>query len=87
MLLQYSMENVLLGVSYDLLHNFCTVIKCSLPTSGFTITCPGNPGHGSRFIENTAVEKVVSGLACVGVYYTKLMMIVHMQKFMHSTKS
>ncbi|CAI7988732.1 Aminoacylase-1 [Geodia barretti] len=22
------------------------------------VTCPGNPGHGSRFIENTAVEKV-----------------------------
>ena len=29
--------------------------------SGFEITCSGNPGHGSRFIENTAVEKVVSG--------------------------
>ena len=26
---------------------------------GFTVTCPGNPGHGSRFIENTAAEKVV----------------------------
>lgn len=22
------------------------------------VTCPGNPGHGSRFIDNTAVEKV-----------------------------
>ena len=28
--------------------------------SGMQITCTGNPGHGSRFIENTAVEKVVS---------------------------
>ena len=27
---------------------------------GIEVTCPGNPGHGSRFIENTAVEKVVS---------------------------
>lgn len=24
----------------------------------FTIRCPGNPGHGSRFIEGTAAEKV-----------------------------
>jgi aminoacylase len=22
------------------------------------ITCPGSPGHGSRFLENTAAEKV-----------------------------
>ena len=27
---------------------------------GIEVTCLGNPGHGSRFIENTAVEKVVS---------------------------
>ena len=27
--------------------------------SGIHVTCTGNPGHGSRFIENTAVEKVV----------------------------
>lgn len=24
------------------------------------MTCTGDPGHGSRFIENTAVEKLVS---------------------------
>lgn len=28
--------------------------------SGLQVTCTGNPGHGSRFIENTAVEKLVS---------------------------
>ena len=26
---------------------------------GLEVTCTGNPGHGSRFIEDTAVEKVV----------------------------
>ncbi|KAG7272975.1 hypothetical protein CRUP_021480 [Coryphaenoides rupestris] len=25
---------------------------------GITIHCPGNPGHGSRFVENTAAEKL-----------------------------
>uniref|UniRef100_UPI00398F2D6C aminoacylase-1-like isoform X2 n=1 Tax=Pristiophorus japonicus TaxID=55135 RepID=UPI00398F2D6C len=25
---------------------------------GVTVRCPGSPGHGSRFIENTAAEKV-----------------------------
>ena len=28
--------------------------------SGVKVRCPGNPGHGSRFIENNAGEKVVS---------------------------
>lgn len=28
--------------------------------SGITIHCPGSPGHGSRFVENTAAEKLVS---------------------------
>uniref|UniRef100_A0A8C4ZZZ2 Peptidase M20 dimerisation domain-containing protein n=1 Tax=Gadus morhua TaxID=8049 RepID=A0A8C4ZZZ2_GADMO len=27
---------------------------------GITIHCPGNPGHGSRFVENTAAEKLRS---------------------------
>lgn len=27
--------------------------------SGITIHCPGSPGHGSRFVENTAAEKLV----------------------------
>lgn len=27
---------------------------------GITIHCPGSPGHGSRFVENTAAEKLVS---------------------------
>ena len=26
----------------------------------FKVVCQGNPGHGSRFIENTAGEKLVS---------------------------
>ena len=25
---------------------------------GVKVTCPGNPGHGSRFIEGTAAEKL-----------------------------
>ena len=25
---------------------------------GIKVTCPGNPGHGSRFIEGTAAEKL-----------------------------
>ena len=29
---------------------------------GVQVRCPGNPGHGSRFIENNAGEKVVSSL-------------------------
>ena len=37
----------------------CVCESVSVSVSGFQITCPGNPGHGSRFIENTAVEKVV----------------------------
>lgn len=28
--------------------------------SGITVHCPGSPGHGSRFVENTAAEKLVS---------------------------
>lgn len=27
---------------------------------GFKITCHGNPGHGSRLLENTAAEKLVN---------------------------
>lgn len=27
--------------------------------SGITVHCPGSPGHGSRFVENTAAEKLV----------------------------
>ena len=55
----YSMENVLLGVRLVpvILINGQLIIMLIL--EGFTITCPGNPGHGSRTIANTAVEKVV----------------------------
>lgn len=28
-------------------------------TWGVKVTCSGNPGHGSKFIENTAAEKFV----------------------------
>uniref|UniRef100_A0A672GIE6 N-acyl-aliphatic-L-amino acid amidohydrolase n=1 Tax=Salarias fasciatus TaxID=181472 RepID=A0A672GIE6_SALFA len=36
--------------------------KCHLFTtfSRITVHCPGSPGHGSRFVENTAAEKLVS---------------------------
>ena len=30
--------------------------------SGVKVTCKGPPGHGSRFIEGTAAEKMVSAL-------------------------
>ena len=34
----------------------------SLFLSGLKVTCKGPPGHGSRFIESTAAEKMVSSL-------------------------
>ena len=55
---QCSMENDLLGVRLcNLL--FHSVLLLRYVLLGFTVTCPGNPGHGSRFIKNTAVDKVV----------------------------
>ncbi|TRZ01132.1 hypothetical protein DNTS_007855 [Danionella cerebrum] len=35
-------------------------IQCSMEneTRGITVRCPGSPGHGSRFVENTAAEKL-----------------------------
>ena len=30
----------------------------SLLLTGVKVSCPGNPGHGSRFIEGTAAEKL-----------------------------
>jgi len=30
--------------------------------SGVKVTCKGPPGHGSKFIEGTAAEKMVSAL-------------------------
>uniref|UniRef100_A0A8C7PYI4 N-acyl-aliphatic-L-amino acid amidohydrolase n=1 Tax=Oncorhynchus mykiss TaxID=8022 RepID=A0A8C7PYI4_ONCMY len=32
---------------------------CVCFPSGITVHCPGSPGHGSRFVENTAAEKLV----------------------------
>jgi aminoacylase len=29
-----------------------------LVVTGVKVSCPGNPGHGSRFIEGTAAEKL-----------------------------
>lgn len=29
-----------------------------LPNTGILIKCPGQPGHGSQFLQNTAGEKV-----------------------------
>ena len=51
----------------------CLSITRNYSAAGLTIHCPGNPGHGSRFIENTAVEKVVrwilrNALIRFGVY-------------------
>ncbi len=34
--------------------------KHVLCPAGITVRCPGSPGHGSRFVENTAAEKLVS---------------------------
>ena len=62
------MENVLLGVRLQLakLHVYVfDIILTILVLPGFTVTCPGDPGHGSRFIKNTAVNKVVSCLTVV----------------------
>ncbi len=42
---------------------------------GLKITCRGNPGHGSRFIENTAVEKVVKYF--MRLFCTKPKLIVY----------
>ena len=41
----------------------CLTVYC-WHFSGFEVNFPGNPGHGSRFIENTAVAKLV----CVWVF-------------------
>ena len=46
-------------------------MKCVLcPHKGVEINVSGNPGHGSRFIEDTAVEKLVCNV-CVSrkVFY------------------
>jgi hypothetical protein len=49
----FIMENALCGVcDSDAASNALTHI-------GFKVTCTGNPGHGSRFIKATAVEKLV----------------------------
>lgn len=39
--------------------------------TGVTVRCPGSPGHGSRFVENTAAEKLVSAV-CVCVFVCPL---------------
>ena len=39
--------------------NVLCTLNCG-HVSGITIHCPGNPGHGSRFVENTAAEKLVT---------------------------
>lgn len=54
------------GVSMKHIHHLISfleaqrVIKEWFWFSGITIHCPGSPGHGSRFVENTAAEKLVS---------------------------
>ena len=35
---------------------------------GLKIHCTGNPGHGSRFVENTAAEKYVSNTRIASPY-------------------
>ena len=49
-----------LGYLLSMYSTICHFAHCDIVLIGFTITCPGNPGHGSRFIKNTAAEKVVS---------------------------
>uniref|UniRef100_A0A672YE07 Peptidase M20 dimerisation domain-containing protein n=1 Tax=Sphaeramia orbicularis TaxID=375764 RepID=A0A672YE07_9TELE len=43
---------------------------------GITIHCPGSPGHGSRFVENTAAEKLVSHCFTLGDVTTVNMTMV-----------
>ena len=45
---------------------------------------PGNPGHGSRFIENTAVAKLVSVCVCLCECVVVCMWVgVHVHAQMH----
>ena len=52
------MENVSLGVChgpFEIFAILCQIIY--FRDLGMKISCPGDPGHGSRFIENTAASK------------------------------
>lgn len=67
---KYGMEKFVQHEEYKKLNVGCAVDEgLANPTDAFTVfygerapwwvrvRCPGNPGHGSRFIENTAAEK------------------------------
>ena len=46
--------------SNNSIHIRVVYLQYFLLLSGIEVTCTGNSGHSSRFIENTAVEKVVN---------------------------
>ena len=52
-----SVERELFGVS-DCCSSFGT--HSTYHTAGVEVTCTGNTGHGSAFIKDTAMEKLVS---------------------------
>lgn len=38
---------------------FCSTLPSTPAAAGIKVKCTGSPGHGSRFISNTAAEKMV----------------------------
>lgn len=43
----------------------CSTLPSPPPAAGIKVKCMGSPGHGSRFISNTAAEKMVrEGTPC-----------------------
>ena len=55
----FSMESACLGVSISIMYLSYSLISSScIYSAGLKVKCKGNPGHGSRFIEGTAAEKL-----------------------------
>lgn len=48
-----------LGTTFLCLLCLSFILLCLLTFAGIKVKVEGNPGHGSRFIENTAAEKMV----------------------------
>lgn len=42
---------------------------------GLKVTCTGSPGHGSKFIENTAAEKLVGNLEVSALIAGKILQL------------
>lgn len=53
-----TMQDILISYQIPQISDFMKQINFSF--LGITVHCPGSPGHGSRFVENTAAEKLVS---------------------------